>query len=122
MPTMTTVFESHGRAVPVTVNNTIAKGDAAYINGFTGIASDDVDSGDSLALSIEQVEYEWFVGTSLSVSKGDVVYVTTASVTAEVIPQAALATTSGAGKKALFKATQDRDSNGYVRGILLPQS
>jgi hypothetical protein len=58
----------------------------------------------------------------LAVSKGDTIYVTTASVTTEVIPQSALATTSGAGKKAFLKATEDRDSSGYVRCILLPQS
>lgn len=122
MANTTSLFESHGRGVSVTPTNTLAKGDVCYINGFTGIAADDADSGDAVVLSIEQVEYEVFVGTSLSVSKGDVIYVTTASVTADVVPQAALSTSSGAGKKALFKATENRDSSGYVRCILLPQS
>ncbi len=122
MANTTSAFESHGRALSVTPNNAVSKGDLLYINGFAGVAADDADSGEAIALSIEQVEYEVFVGTSLSVSKGDTIYVTTASVTADIIPQAALSTTSGDGKKAMLKATADRTSTGYVNCILLPQS
>jgi len=122
MANTTALFESHGRALNVTVNAAIAKDDVLYINGFAGIAGDDAESGETIALLIEQVEYTVFVGTSLAVSKGDTIYVTTASVTADIIPQSALSTTSGAGKKAFLKATEARDSSGYVRCILLPQS
>ena len=121
MATMTTAIESYGRGVSVDLLNTVAKNDAVYADGFVGVAAADGESGDAIILDIEQKEYQFDVGTSLSVSKGDIVYVTLASVTAQVIPQSALSTTSGAGKKALFKATEARASTGIVRGVLLPQ-
>jgi predicted RecA/RadA family phage recombinase len=123
---MTTYDESNGQAVNVSVTNTIGKGDIVYAEGWLGIAAEDVESGDSVALSIGREEYQFYVPSGLDVNKGDTVYITLASVTAEVAPDAAYSKTSGEGKKALFKATADQalSADGetyYAPGILLPE-
>lgn len=120
-----TVYESDGRAVQVGVSYAISKDDVIYSNGWLGIANDDAVSGDTIAVSIAREEYQFPCG-SLTPSIGDTIYVTLASVSAEVVPVGALSLTSGAGKKALCKCTSTRfvgldGSTYYVTGILLPE-
>jgi hypothetical protein len=117
-----TYLESDGKAVNVTLSyDGIAKDDVVYAEGWLGIAAGAGDSGDEIALTIDRREYQFTVPAGLSVSKGDTVYITLASIGSGHVPaDAAYSTSSGAGKVALFKATAAKDSNNMVTGILLP--
>jgi hypothetical protein len=57
----------------------------------------------------------------LSVSKGDIVYLTVANRTGNVFADNAYGTSAGAGNIAFFKATADKDANHVVTGIMLGQ-
>jgi len=123
---MESTYESNGQAVNVNVVNAIEAGNIVYAQGWLGIAAARAASGDSLALSIAREEYQFYVPSALAVAKGDTVYITLASVTAEIPPDGAYSKTSGAGKKALFKATaaQAISNDGvtyFATGILLPE-
>lgn len=108
-----------GRAVDVLLTGTIRKGDVLLADGWLGIANSAGDSGDTISLSEAQEEWVFDVGASLSVAKGDIVYVTIASLTGQQPTLAGYSTSSGAGKYRLFKAVTAKDSNNFVRGILL---
>ena len=55
---MAETLRSDGKAVDVTVNATITKGDAVSQDGFQGIAMQDAVSGETIALEIAQREHE----------------------------------------------------------------
>lgn len=120
MPTSkATNHYSDGRAVDVTLTHTVQAEDVALVEGWLGITGRSGDSGDSVALTVDAREYVFSVPTALAVVKGEVVYVTLASVTEHTVPDAAYSKTAGAGKLALFRATEDQDANDNVTGILL---
>jgi predicted RecA/RadA family phage recombinase len=120
-----TYQESQAASVTLTLSATIEAGDAVYVNGWLGIAADDGVSGDAVAITIKDEEYQFELGTSLNPDVGAIVYVTLSGVTGHTIPTSALSLTSGAGKRALFKTTgarfasADDAANYYVTGILL---
>lgn len=114
-----TYKESDGKAVNVTLSATVSRGDVVYADGWLGIAAESGVSGDSIALIIEPVEYQFTVPAALSVSKGDTVYIDTAQVTGHIPDDAGYATASGAGLLPLFKATADKDVNNVVTGIFI---
>jgi hypothetical protein len=123
---MPVVFESAGKSVQVNLSHTTGAMEPALIEGWLGITAVGGESGDLIALTIAQEEYQFDVPDALDVSKGVVVYVTLASVTAHEIPDGAFNTDGGAGTKALFRATADKDTSGgagnhWVTGILLPE-
>lgn len=112
-------LESDGKAVDVDLTSTVTKGQLAYVDGWLGITNRSGDSGDSVSLSVDNREYQWEVPSNLSVSKGDIVYVDVTDLTGHSVDSTAYSTTSDGSKKALFKATADKDTNNIVTGIML---
>lgn len=113
-------FESDGKAVNVTLDaGDVVKGAVIVVDGWLGIAGQDADSGDTLALICDNREYQFKVPAGLAVSKGQIVYVTLATVTGHYPDDEAYTTSAGAGKVAFFKATADKDANNIVTGIML---
>lgn len=112
-------LESDGKAVNVDLLYTVAAKSVIYAEGWLGLAGDSGDSGDTIALVADDREYQFEVPTGLSVSKGDIVYITVATVTGHYPDDEAYGTSAGAGKIAFFKATADKDANDIVTGIML---
>ena len=113
------IFESDGKAVNVDLTATVAKGSVVYVEGWLGLAGGSGDSGESVALIADDREYQFLVPSGLSVSKGNIVYITVATITGHYPDDEAYGTSAGAGKIAFFKATSDKDSNNIVTGIML---
>jgi len=113
--------ESDGKSVQVALSYTVEALQLAVVEGWTGITVEAGDSGDTIALDLSGVERQWEVPSSLSVSKGDIVYLTVADVTGHTPDDTAYSTSAGAGAIALFKATADKDANHVVTGIMLNQ-
>lgn len=115
-----TYFESDGKAVNVTLDaGDVVKGAVIVVEGWLGIAGEDADSGDTLALIVDNREYQFEVPAGLTVNKGDIVYITVATVTGHYPDDEAYTTSAGAGKRAFFKATADKDANNIVTGIMI---
>ena len=115
-------LESDGKAVNVDLLYTVAKGAVIYAESWLGLAGSDGDSGDTIALVCDDREYQFEVPAGLSVSKGDIVYITVATVTGHYPDDEAYGTSAGAGKIAFFKATADKDANNVVTGIMLAKN
>lgn len=109
---MAETLRSDGKAVDVTVDATITKGDVVYKDGFAGIAMQDAVSGETIALEIAQREHEINVG-GISAAKGAILYITAAT--------GAITATAGSGKAPFCKVTVAKDSNNIVWAVLLPQ-
>lgn len=115
-----TYFESDGKAVNVTLDaGDVVKGAVIVAEGWLGIAGEDADSGETLALIADNREYQFKVPAGLAVAKGAIVYVTIATVTGHYPDDEAYTTSAGAGKIAFFKATAAKDANNIVTGIML---
>lgn len=115
-----TYFESDGKAVNVTLTDgDVVKGAVAVINGWVGICGEDADSGETLALIVDDREHQFLVPAGLAVAKGAIVYITVATITGHYPDDEAYTTSAGAGKVALFKATAAKDANNIVTGIML---
>lgn len=114
-------FEGDGKAVNVDLLYTVTKDQIAVVDGWLGICASDGTSGDTIALTVDQREYQFTVPTTLSVSKGDIVYIEVADVTGHTPDDTAYGTTAGSGKVAFFKATAAKDANHCVTGIMLGQ-
>lgn len=108
---MAETFRSDGKAVDVTVDKTVTKGDPVRAEGFSGIAMQDAVSGETIAIEIALREHEITVGSGVTANKGDVLYITSAG---------ALTTTSS-GNTAFCKVTQAKDANNVIWAVLLPQ-
>ena len=115
-----TFFESDGKAVNVILTDgDVVKGAVSVINGWVGITGQDADSGDTLALIVDNREHQFTVPAGLAVAKGEIVYITVATITGHYPDDEAYTKTAGAGKVALFKATAAKDANNIVTGIML---
>ena len=107
------------KAVNVTLDaGDVVKGAVVVADGWVGIAGQDADSGESLALELVG-EYQVEVPAGLSASKGQILYITAATVTGHYPDDEAYTTSPGAGKVAFMKLTSDKDANNIVTGILL---
>lgn len=116
-----THFDNAGRAVNVDLLYSVEAEQVAYVDGFLGITNNSGDSGDTIALTVDSQAYQFTVPSTLSVVKGNTVYVTIADLTGHIPDDTAYSTTAGVGKVALFKALEDKDVNNNVIGILLPE-
>jgi predicted RecA/RadA family phage recombinase len=112
-------FHSDGKAVDVALTSSVLAGDVIYADGWLGIAATAGDSGDDVAIAIDAREYIFDVGASLSVSKGNTVYVTVTTLTGHLPTLSGWATSSGSNRIRLFRATTDKDANNLVHGILI---
>lgn len=110
--------ESDGNAVNVDLLYTVKKGQLAVVDNFMGITMEAGDSGDTIALDLSPIERQFEVPSSLSVSKGDDVYIEIADVTGHTVDSTAYGTSAGSGKYKLFKATMDKNSDNIVTGIV----
>lgn len=126
MATGDTHFDSDGKAVNVDLSYTVVKGQVAVVEGWLGLASDSGDSGDTIALNIDRRGYQLVIPGTLSVAKGDIIYVEVADVTGHTPDSTAYSTTSGAGKQALGRAATAHytgvNSERVVDIILLPDT
>lgn len=114
-----TYFESDGNAVNVTLSYTVDKDKIAVVEGWVGIAGSSGDSGDTIALAVDNREYQITVPAGLAVAKGAILYITVATITGHYPDDAAYTTTAGAGKVAFAKATAEKDANNVVTAIML---
>lgn len=111
--------ESDGKSVTVNLLFTVRSGQIAFVNNWLGIASRSGDSGQAVALNIERAEFQFQVPAALTVNVGDTVWVNPANRTGHTLNDNAYATSAGAGRVRLFKATSAKDSFNVVTGILL---
>lgn len=112
-------FHSDGKSVRVLLTSTVEAKDVVYADGWLGITAQGGDSGDSVELYIDEREYIFDVGASLSVAKGDIVYIDPAQLTGCQPTLAGYTTTAGGGVIPLFKATAAKASDNTVHGILI---
>lgn len=116
---VSTYLESDGKAVDVNLTAAVVKGAVTYAEGWLGIAGGDGAGGDSVAVIVDDREYQFTVPAGLSVSKGEIVYIEVAITTGHYPDDEAYSTIAGAGKLAFFKATADKDSNNIVTGVMI---
>lgn len=114
-----TYFESDGKAVNVSLLYTVLKDALVYIEGWLGFSGQSGDSGDTIALIADNRERQVLVPAGLSVAKGDIVYITVATVTGHYPDDEAYTTSAGAGKRAFIKATAAKDANNVVTGVMI---
>lgn len=114
-----TYFESDGQAVTVSIDYAVEAREIVVAEGMVGIAVTNGESGDDVALDIRRAEFQFYVPTALAVTKGELVYLTVATITGHTPDDAAYTKSAGAGKVLLFKATSDQDANDVVTGIFL---
>lgn len=119
MATGDTFFESDGKSVTVDLLYTVGAREVAVVDGWLGIAAASGDSGEDIALTVDDREYQVVVPSTLSVSKGDIIYIEVADVTGHTPDDTAYSTSAGAGKFAFLKATAAKDANNVVTGIML---
>lgn len=112
-------LESDGKAVDIDLTAAVVKGAVMYAEGWLGIAGGDGASGDAVACVVDDREYQFTVPAGLSVSKGEIVYITVATTTGHYPDDEAYTTSAGAGKWAFFKATADKDGNDIVTGVMI---
>lgn len=91
---------------------------------FVGINMKSGDSGDLVAWLIDDSIIQVYVPDSLSASEGDTVFIDTAQLTGHIPDDGAYSTSSGAGKIALVKLLEDKNTSGgsgahYVKGVSL---
>lgn len=114
-----TNFYSDGKSVDVDLLYTVPKGQVAVVDGWLGIAGSSGDSGDSIALLVDDREYVFSVPADLAAEKGDIIYITVADLTGHIPDDTAYGKTAGAGAVAFFKATMDQNDDDKISGILL---
>lgn len=114
-----TYFESDGKAVNVDLLYTVLKDAVVYVDGWLGFSGQSGDSGEQIALTVDNREYQVEVPDGLDVAKGDILYITVATVTGHYPDDEAYTVTAGAGKRAFLKATADKDDNNIVTGVMI---
>lgn len=114
-----TWMDNDARAVDVSLTSAVDKDTVAYVEGWLGITNRKGASGDTVSLTVDNRAYQFTVPSGLAVAKGDVVYITVATLTGHYPQDSAYTTTSGAGKVPLFKAQKAKDSNNMVIGRLI---
>ena len=120
MPTgAETWFDNDGKSVHVDLEYAVDAMQVAVVDGWLGITVEEGESGDTIALTADERAYQFTVPAGLTVNKGDVVYIELADLTGHTPDDTAYSTSPGAGKRALFRAQEDKDGNNVVRGRLL---
>lgn len=124
MSTGSVKLRSNGKAVNVSLLYTVGANALAVVDGFLGVTGSSGDSGDTVALNYEQQEYQLEIPGTLSVDKGDELYIEVADVTGHTPDSTAYSTSSGAGKVRFGRATSAHytgaSGNRVVNIIFLP--
>lgn len=105
--------ETDGKSVDVTLSYPISGEKPVAVDGIVGLPYNSGDSGDEVPLRADGAVYRWKAPSGLSLSIGNKVYVTLASVTMHDIPDAAYSTSSGAGKVELFTVLTEKDADDW---------
>jgi len=116
-----THFDNAGRAVNVDLLYSVEAEQVAYVDGFLGITNRSGDSGDVIALTVDNQVYQFTFPAGLTAVKGDTVYIDTAQVTGHIPDEAGYSTSPGSGLVALCKLVEDKDASNNAMGILLPE-
>lgn len=111
--------ETDGNSVNVTLQYTISGEKPILVDGIAGLTFDSGNSGDTRAIFADGALYRVQMPAALSISIGDTIYVTVASVTEHEIPDGAYSTTSGAGKVPFLRALSEKDANNWIDGKLI---
>jgi len=111
--------KNDGKSVNQTLSYSISGVKPVLVNNIPGFPYESGDSGDERAISADGAVYRVDVGASLSVSIGDTVYVTVASVTAHEIPAAAYSTSSGAGKVPFLRVLSEKGADNFIDAKLI---
>jgi hypothetical protein len=116
-----TYLDNDADSVNVTLTAAVLKDKLCVVQGWIGIADSDGAIGDTIALTIDDRAYQFTVPAALAVLKGNIVYITLATLTGHYPQDAAYVLAPAAGAVPLFKAMEDKDANNVVVGKLLPQ-
>ena len=111
--------ETDGNSVDVTLEHTISGEKPILVDGIPGLPFESGDSGDTRAMRSDGAVYRVLMPAGLSISVGDTIYVTVASVTEHEIPDAAYSTSSGAGKVPFLRALSEKDANNWIEAKLI---
>jgi predicted RecA/RadA family phage recombinase len=114
--------ETDGNSVDVTLVHDITGEKPIAVDGLVGVPFKSAESGDTVALRTDGAVLRWQAPSGLSLSVGDRVYVTLASVTEHDIPDGAYSTTAGAGKEALFRILSEKDADDWCDVKLINNS
>lgn len=112
--------ESDGLAVNVNLLYTVAALQVAVVDGWLGVAMEDGESGEIIALDISRIERQFTIPAGLDPAVGAIVYIEVADLTGHTPDDSAYSTSAGAGKVAFYKATAAKDGNNVQTGIVLP--
>jgi hypothetical protein len=104
--------ESDGQGVDVDLLYTVVKDRVVYVDGWLGFTWEDGDSGDTIALNVEDGS-EWAIElpTAVAAVKGEEIFITVATLTGHYPDDAAFTKSAGAGKVKLGKVTKSQDAN-----------
>lgn len=120
MPTGTlTYFDNDAQSVNVSLTYPVVKDQVAVVETFVGIVNKSGSSGQGISLNIDGRGYQFSVPSTLTVTKGQIVYLDTTALVGHTPTDAAYSTTAGANKIRLFRAMENKDANNVVVGILL---
>jgi predicted RecA/RadA family phage recombinase len=104
-------LRSDGNAVEVLTDEEVDKGEVILKENFFGIVMQHAESGEYVAIEIQQREHELVVPNEVDPDKGDILYLDTDGVI----------TASGGTNIPFLKVTKAKDDTDVVWGILLPQ-
>lgn len=117
-----TRLESDGDALNVDLTATVAKDRLIVAEGWVGFACDNGKSGDTIALEVATVERQIILPSAFAGVKGDLVFITVATITGHYPDDAAYTKTAGAGKLLLGKLTSDQDDDDVATFIVLAKA
>lgn len=106
-------------AVNVDLLYTVAKDRLIVADGWLGVADANGESGEAISMSINDVERQIWLPADFAGVKGDLVFITVATVTGHYPDDAAYTKTAGAGKLLYAKLTSDQDDNDIATAIVL---
>lgn len=116
-----TYKESDGLSVQVTLSYTTGARRVAYVEGWLGITHESGDSGDVVAMSIDEREYQLTLPASFAGAKGDDVYIDVSAVTGHIPNDAGYYKTSGSNRRRIFKLTSAQDANNVAYAKMVSQ-